>query len=218
MPLLSAGQVAGQPKDAVRRRLFVDGTPIPANRIVVRDGVEFVDVSALAEAMGAKVKSTDASVQVTSSAAKSECVKAANEGRRFSPEFRTDVLSVPDEIESLRAVAFKKDVDPSLGPKFDEIDKKLTYSQTHVLTDADQAVYYALAYASNSLGIAYYQRVRGVPVEEAQKNQLESVMCSMESKFALMKGILIPGGNCTVFKRIESQQPIPKVEDSSKPE
>ena len=71
-------------------------------------------------------------------------------------------------------------------------------------TDADLAVYYALAYANNSLAITYYKQTRGVPVEEAQKNQLDSMMCAMESKFALMKGVLLPGGSCSVFQRIEA--------------
>jgi hypothetical protein len=111
---------------------------------------------------------------------------------------------VPDEIESLRAVALKKEKVP-LGPRFDAIDRKLLLSTVHVQTDADTAVYYALSYANNSLAIIYYKESRGVPADEAQKNQLDSVMCSMESKFALMKGTLLPGGSCSVFKRMESQ-------------
>jgi hypothetical protein len=106
---------------------------------------------------------------------------------------------VPDEIESLRAVALKKEKVP-LGPRFDAIDRKLLLSTVH-----DTAVYYALSYANNSLAIIYYKESRGVPADEAQKNQLDSVMCSMESKFALMKGTLLPGGSCSVFKRMESQ-------------
>jgi len=62
-------------------------------------------------------------------------------------------------------------------------------------------------HANNSLAIAYYKQSRGVPPEEAQKDQLDSMMCAMESKFALMKGVLMPGGNCSVFKRIEAQSP-----------
>jgi len=103
-------------------------------------------------------------------------------------------------------VVLKKENVP-LGPRFDAIDRKLTLSTTHVQTDADLAVYYALSYANNSLAIAYYKQSRGVPPEEAQKDQLDSMMCAMESKFALMKGVLMPGGNCSVFKRIEAQSP-----------
>ena len=126
------------------------------------------------------------------------------EGQHFSEQFRRDVAGVPDEIESLRAVVMKKEKVP-LGPRFDAIDRKLSLSTVHVQTDADMAVYYALSYANNSLAIAYYKESRGVPADEAQKNLLDSMMCSMESKFALMKGTLLPGGSCSVFKRMESQ-------------
>jgi hypothetical protein len=100
----------------------------------------------------------------------------------------------------------KKDKDKvSLGPRFDALDRKLTLSTAHVQTEADTAVYYALSYASNSLAIAYYKQARGVPSEDAQKDQLDSMMCAMESKFALMKGTLLPGGTCSVFQRMEAQ-------------
>jgi len=92
-----------------------------------------------------------------------------------------------------------------IGPRFDAIDRKLSLSTSHVQTDADIAVYYALAYANNSLAITYYKQTRGVPVEEAQKDQLDSMLCAMESKFALMKGVLMPGGSCSVFRRMEAQ-------------
>jgi len=218
LPLLVASHALAQSKEAAKRRLFVDGTQIPANRILVKDGVEYVDVAVIAQAMGAKVQDSDAGVQVTSTAAKPECEKPGIEGRRFSPEFRTDVLALPDEIESLRAVVSKKEAPPTLGPRFDDIDQKLTYSTSHVQTDADQAVYYALAYANNSLAITYYKKLRGVSVEETQKDQLDSMMCAMESKFALMKGVLVQGGSCSVFKRMEAQAGAPKTDEAPKQE
>ena len=45
-----------------------------------------------------------------------------------------------------------------------------------------------------------------------QKDQLDSVMFAMESKFALMKGVLLPGGSCSLLKRVEAQLP-PKPAD-----
>ena len=189
---------------AARRRVFVNGKPIATGKVIVKNGVAYVDASALAEAMGASVLSGDSGVMVTTSTPKSDCLKPDVEGQRFSRQFRSDVAGVADEIESLRAVVLKKENVP-LGPRFDEIDRKLTLSTTHVQTDADMAVYYALSYANNSLAIAYYKQSRGVPSEDVQKDQLDSMMCSMESKFALMKGVLLPGGSCSVFKRIEAQ-------------
>ena len=53
----------------------------------------------------------------------------------------------------------------------------------------------------NSLAIAYYKQSRGACAEEAPKDQLDSMMCAMESKFALMKGVLLPGGSCSVLRQ-----------------
>jgi hypothetical protein len=44
------------------------------------------------------------------------------------------------------------------------------------------------------------------------------MMCAMESKFALMKGVLLPGGSCSVLKRIEAQLPSKPVEVTDKPD
>lgn len=202
----SSSQTQNAASLAARRRVFVDGKPVPASRIVVKDGVSYVDVSTVAEALGASVQSGDGGVNVTTAPSKCDCDKTIVQGQKFSEQFRSDVAGVADEIESLRAVVLKKEKVP-LGPRFDAIDRKLTLATAHVQTDADMAVYYALSYANNSLAISYYKQSRGVPAEEAQKNQLDSMMCAMESKFALMKGILLPGGTCSVFQRIEAQTP-----------
>jgi len=195
---------AGPAVPASRKRVFVDGKLVPTNRVVMKDGVGYVDVSFLAQALGASVQSEEGGIMVQSGAKTADCDKSPVEGQRFSEQFRIDVAGVADEIESLRAVVLKHEK-VEIGPRFDDIDRKLSLSTAHVQTDADSAVYYALAYANNSLAITYFKQVRGVPVEEAQRNQLDSMMCSMESKFALMKGVLLPGGSCSVLQRIEAQ-------------
>ena len=43
---------------------FVDGKPIPGNRVIVEDGVNYVDVSVLSEALGDSVESGDAGVKI----------------------------------------------------------------------------------------------------------------------------------------------------------
>ena len=47
----------------------------------------------------------------------------------------------------------------NIGPRFDEIDQQLSLAMSHVQTDADWAVYYALAYANNSLTVAPYSPI-----------------------------------------------------------
>ena len=189
---------------AARKHVFVDGKPIPADQVIVKDGVSYVDASVLAQALGASVRPEEGGVIIHTEKATCDCNKTQLEGQRISEQFRSDVAGVADEIESLRAVVLKKEK-VALGPRFDAIDRKLTLSTVHVQTDADMAVYYALSYANNSLAITYYKQSRGVPAEDAQRNQLDSMMCAMESKFALMKGVLVPGGSCSVFKRMEAQ-------------
>ncbi len=189
-------------------RVYVDGKPVPPSKLISKDGTSYVEVTAFAAAVGVTVQSTASGLMINS-LPKSDCDKAGPQGQRFSDEFRSDVAGVADEIESLRAVVLKKENVP-LGPRFDAIDRKLTLSTTHVQTDADMAVYYALSYANNSLAIAYYKQSRGAAPEDAQKDQLDSMMCAMESKFALMKGVLIPGGSCSVLRRMESQPVVKK--------
>lgn len=196
---------------AARKKVLVDGKPLAPAKVLVKEGIAYVEVAAFANAMGATVRAGERAVTVTTTLPKCECDAHGVEGQKFSKQFRGDVAGVADEIESLRAVVLKRENVP-LGPRFDAIDRKLALSATHVQTDADLAVYYALSYASNSLAIAYYKQSRGVPPEEAQRDQLDSMMCAMESKFALMKGVLLPGGSCSVFKRIEAQSPSPSAQ------
>ena len=216
---LAAAQQPERPKEAaasVRKRIYVDGKAIAAGKLITKDGSTYVDPATLAEALGGSVESAEGGLMI-SSPPKPSCdvEKAVAQGQRISEQFRGDVAGVADGIESLRAVVLKKEKTP-IGPRFDEIDHKLSLSTVHVQTDADMAVYYALSYANNSLAIVYYKQSRGVPSQELQKDQLDSMMCAMESKFALMKGVLLPGGSCSVFKRMEAQLPITPPEPPDK--
>jgi hypothetical protein len=185
----------------------VDGTAIAVSKVITKDGLTYVDIATLADALGASVKSQEGGLMITSPAKTScESEKTPVDGLPISEQFRHDVAGVADEIESLRAVVLKlKKETAAIGPRFDEIDHKLSLSTVHVQTNADMSVYYALSYANNSLAIIYYKQSRGVPFQEWQQDQLDSMMCSMESKFALMRGILLPGGSCTVFKRRDAE-------------
>ena len=108
----------------------MDGKLIPTNRLIVRDGVEYVDASVLAEALGASVQTEESGVMIQSAAKPDDCDKGVVEGGRFSEQFRSDVAGVADEIESLRAVVLKHEkVD--IGPRFDEIDRKLSLAKAH---------------------------------------------------------------------------------------
>jgi hypothetical protein len=200
-----------------RSKVYVDGKLLPSAKVLIRDGVSYVDTRALAEALGASVQVGASSYIITTSTPRSDCDPPVVQGQRFSEQFRSDMAGVADEIESLRAVVLNKKEKAPLGPRFDAIDRKLSLSTPHVQTDADTAVYYALSYANNSLAISYYKQSRGASGDETQKkDQLDSMICSMESKFALMKGVLMPGGNCSVFKRMETRA-LPKPVETAHP-
>ena len=207
----SAAQPSQQPKEAVptvRKRVYVDGKAFAASKVITKDGVTYVDTASLAEALGASVESEEGELRINSPA--NPCCdgeKTSLEGQPISEQFRRDLAGVPDEIESLRAVVRMKEKVP-IGSKFDEIDHKLSVSTVHAQTNTDWALYYALSFANNSLAIVYYKQSRGVRSEDLQGDQLDSTICAMESKFALMKGVLLPGGSCSVFKRWEAGLPM----------
>jgi hypothetical protein len=104
----------------------------------------------------------------------------------------------PDECDKGSRAVVLKHGKVEIGPRIDEIDRQLSLAMSHVQANADLAVCYALAYSNNSLAITYFKQVRNIPVEEAQKGQLDSMVCAMESRLALMKGVLPPGGSCSV--------------------
>jgi hypothetical protein len=215
----AVAQQLPHPKEAspaVRKRVYVDGKVIASGKVLAKDGNTYVDITTLAEALGASVKSGEGGLMITSPARPScESEKTSVEGQPISEQFRHDVAEVADEIESLRAVVRMKEKVP-IGSKFDKIDDKLSVSTVHAQTSADWAVYYALSFANNSLAIVYYKQSRGVPSQDLQGDQLDSTICAMESKFAVMKGVLLPGGSCSVFQRWEAQLPVNPPESADK--
>jgi hypothetical protein len=76
----------------------------------------------------------------------------------------------------------------AIGPRFGDIKHELSLSTVHVQTDADMAVYNALSNANNFAGYYLLQTIPRSPFPGTAKHQLDSMVCAMESKFALMKG------------------------------
>ena len=72
---------------ATRKRIFVDGKPIPASRVIVKDGVSYADASLLAEALGAYVQSGEGGLTIVTSTKPRSCAQtstAAIDFRRSS--------------------------------------------------------------------------------------------------------------------------------------
>jgi hypothetical protein len=131
-----------------------------------------------------------------SSAAAAGC-EAEQTTARLSDTYRRAAVGIPDKIEALRALVKKREVViPSA--RFDEVEREIFEADYRARTDADKSVSYALSHANTSLAIQYYRHLQGVTEAQTQ-DQLDSVLCSMESKFALQAGHLSATENCSTF-------------------
>lgn len=179
-------------------KITIAGKQITGDDLLVRKGTTYVSISAVARALGASLATQEQVAVLSSPAApESECgeVPAA---RKLSDAYRKAAVRIPDAIETLRLLARKPGtIIPAA--RFDEVDRQIFEAQFHAQTGADKSVSYALSRANNRLAIMYYKLWRGVSPEEAGEGQLDSVLCSMESKFALQGGRLSGKESCSVF-------------------
>ncbi len=177
--------------------ITIEGKQIAGSDLIVHKGVSYVSVPALAKALGASVdaKGGSAVLNVTPAAANG-CGTTQAMGR-LSDTYRRAAVSIPDKIETLRALVTKREVViPSA--RFDEVEREIFEADYRARTDADKSVSYALSHANNNLAIQYYRHLQGVTEAQTQ-DQLDSVLCSMESKFALQAGHLSGKENCSTF-------------------
>lgn len=177
-------------------RITIDGKQIRGNNVLVHKGVAYVSVPALAQALGASV-SSQGQVAVLSVPASESACGDPRDAKRLSDAYRKAAVRIPDAVEGLRAQVKQAAVIPAAS--FDEVDRQISEAAFRAQTDADKSVSYALSHASNTLAIMYYKLRRGVPPEYAKQGQLDSVLCSMESKFALQVGRLSGKESCSVF-------------------
>jgi hypothetical protein len=184
-------------------QITVEGKQISGSDVLVRKGKTYVSVSALAQALGASV-TAQGEVAVLSIPASSEggCGDTPDT-RRLSDTYRKAALRIPDEVESLRVLVSKQSqVIPAA--RFDEVERQISEAEFRAQTDADKSVSYALSHANSTLAIMYFKLRRGVPPEYAKEGQLDSVLCSMESKFALQFGRLSGKESCSVLQSKEA--------------
>ncbi len=179
-------------------QITIAGKQIGGDDVLVRKGTTYVSVPALAQALDASIASQGQvavlSIPATSDA---DCGNTPD-AKRLSDEYRKAAVHIPDAIESLRVqVAKPAEVIPAAS--FDEIDRQISEAEYRAHTDADKSVSYALSHANNTLAILYYKLRRGISPEFAKRGQLDSVLCSMESKFALQAGRLSGRESCSVF-------------------
>ena len=179
-------------------QITIAGKPIGGDDVLVRKGITYVSVPALAQALGASLASQEqVAVLDIPTAPESDCSGTPN-AKRLSDEYRKAAVHIPDAIESLRVLVAKPgEIIPAAS--FDEIDRQISEAEYRAHTDADKAVSYALSHANNTLAILYYKLRRGISPEFAKRGQLDSVLCSMESKFALQAGRLSGRESCSVF-------------------
>jgi hypothetical protein len=194
---------ADRTKSAPLTQITIEGKQIKGDNVLVRKGITYVSVPALAQALGASVSSQGAVTVLSSPAAPEPACGNVADARKLSDAYRKVAVRIPDEVESLRALVKQEALIPSAS--FDEVDRQISEAEFRAQTDADKSVSYALSHANNTLAIMYFKLRRGVPPEYAKQDQLDSVLCSMESKFALQVGRLSGKESCSVFQSSANQ-------------
>jgi hypothetical protein len=196
---------ADRSKTAPLTQITIEGKQITGEDVVLRKGTAYVSVPALARVLGASVVS-QGPVAVLSIPTEPEaaCGETPNV-MRLSDIYRRAAVRIPDAIESLRVLAMKPG---ALIPaaSFDDIDHQISEADFRAKTNADKSVSYALSHANSMLAIIYYKLRRGVPAEYAKQGQMDSVLCAMESKYALAVGRLSGKEMCSVFQ--SSEKPV----------
>jgi hypothetical protein len=184
-------------------QVTIEGKQISGNDVVVRKGVVYVSVPALAQALGASV-TAQGHVAVLSIPATSESgCGDTPDTRRLSDAYRKAAVRIPDAVESLR-VLVNKGTQVIPAASFDQVERQVSEAEFRAQTNADKSVSYALSHANSTLAIMYFKLRRGVPPEYTREGQLDSVLCSMESKFALQVGRLSGKESCSVLQSKEA--------------
>ena len=180
-------------------QITIEGKQIAGNDVLVRKGMAYVSVPALAQALGASVTAQGQVVVLSIPATSESACGDTPDTRRLSDSYRKAAVRIPDAVESLRALVSKQSqVIPAAS--FDEVERQISEAGFRAQTKADKSVSYALSHANSTLAIMYFKLRRGVPPEYAKEGQLDSVLCSMESKFALQFGRLSGKESCSVLQ------------------
>ena len=186
-------------------QITIEGKQITGDDLYVRrNGTTYVSLPALSRALGGSVVS-QGPVAVLSIPALPEtlCGETAA-ALHLSDGYRKAAVRIPDEIEALRAQALKPG---ALIPaaSFDDIEHQIDEADFRVKTEADKSVSYALSHANNTLAMEYYKLRRGVPAEPAKHTELDSELCTLDSKWALLAGRLSGKESCSIFQASEKQ-------------
>ncbi len=206
--LVTCAGAQGQPganraKTRPLTKITIAGKAIAGDDLLVHSGTTYVSVSALARVLGASVASQgQMAVLTVPPASERECgdVPAS---KKLSDTYRKAAVRIPEAIETLR-LQVKKHETPIPSASFDQVDHQIFEAEFHAQTEADKSVSYALRHANDTLAIMYYKLWRGVPADIAEVGQLDSVLCSMESKFALQVGRFSGKESCSVFRPASS--------------
>jgi hypothetical protein len=190
---------ASRTKPGPPAKITLEGKQIAGDDLLVRAGTTYVSLPALARALGASVASQGQVAVVTVPAASENDCGEVPAAKKLSDTYRKAAVRIPEAIETLRLRVNKHET-PIPAASFDAVDQQIFEAEFRAQTGADKSVSYALRHANDSLAIMYYKLWRGVPPEVAEEGQLDSVLCSMESKFALQVGRFSGKESCSVFR------------------
>jgi len=187
-------------------KITVAGKQITGDDLLVRAGTTYVSLPALARVLGASVASQgQVAVLTVPAASESECGNVPAE-KKLSDSYRKAAVHIPEAIETLRLRVSKHEA-AIPAANFDDVDHNIFEAEFRAQTDADKSVSFALRHANDTLAIMYYKLRRGVPPEDAEEGQMDSVLCSMESKFALQVGRFSGNESCSVFRSASTEEP-----------
>jgi hypothetical protein len=192
---LGLGGTAQQPRSEASPKqapphmaITIDGKAIAADDVLVRKNKTYLSLAALASVLDTTVEQHGYTISLEVPALEGN-EKDWGDVTQLSANFRKAAVGIPDAIESLRPEASKAEaIIPSI--RFDAIDRQILEANYRVATKTDKSISVALSHAADELAITYYRLHRGLPPESVREDQLDSVLCTMESKFALLKGRL----------------------------
>ncbi len=190
---------ADRPRPTPLTQITIEGRQVTGDDVVVRKGVTYVSLPALARALGASVVSQGQVAVLSIPAAPESACGETPDVQRLSDTYRKAAVRIPDAIEGLRVLATKPGA-LIAAASFDEIEHEISEADYRARTAADKTVSYALSHANSTLAIMYYKLRRGVPPEYATQGQLDLELCSLESEYALKVGRLSGKEMCSVFQ------------------
>ena len=198
-----AGDQAKQLKAPIAAlvQVRINGKRLSASEVVVRSGDAFVSVQALGKYLSIPADRHGNVIALNADQQTANCGPNQDPRLALSDAFRKRAAPISYDIERLRIVMPQVST-ADFSRKSDAIDAELSRARISITTTGDQAVYYALAHGNNTLGVDYYRSKLPQAGPPDDGTQSDSLICAMDSHFAVLTGHLSGMESCSVIKRV----------------